>query len=176
MRIIQIIRESGTTIFTASGYDPPNDVVQDIWNNANADTPYDKMWFYNNNMTIIQFGQFAPPVPNFQPYSTSNDLMFRYWRPIKAMTKPGVTCYMVPTYEMTEYGKHDDKSKAGWAVSNRIGKTVKPKKGDFGIDNKLEGNWLCEGGSISHNGKFWVSELTYLFSGNGRNWDEDLYD
>lgn len=72
---------------------------------------------------------------------------------------------------MTQYGKHKNKSDAGWAVSNKAGKTAKPAKGDFGIDGKLKGNWLCEGGSVRHNGKYWVSALTYVFSGNGKNWD-----
>lgn len=153
------------------GVTPSEDIINSIWNNTTANTPYDYIWIYNNGATMIQFGQVRPPKPDtFLAYPDT------YWVTCRAMTKPGQSYYMVPTYELIQYGKHKNKSDAGWAVSSKLGKTVKPSKGDFGIDKKLEGNWLCEGGTIRHNGKFWVSELTYVFSGNGRNWDSDIYD
>jgi hypothetical protein len=33
---------------------------------------------------------------------------------------------------------------------------------------------LCEGGSISFNGKYWLASVTYAHSPVG--WDKDLYD
>lgn len=43
----------------------------------------------------------------------------------------------------------------------------------FGIVKKLGGNWLCEGGSVSYDGKYWIATCTYAHSPDG--WDQDLY-
>lgn len=160
-------------LYYLGAYPSESDYI-DAWNNATAE-----------NEMIAAGGTYTGPT-NFNPANTyycwgkgvadCGSAPDGYiWVKLKNMTKPGIETYDYPVYEMTQYGKHKNKSQAGWAVSSKIGKTAKPTKGDFGIDAKLAGNWLCEGGQVRHNGKYWVSALTYVFSGNGKNWDDDIY-
>lgn len=44
-----------------------------------------------------------------------------------------------------------------------------------GIVDKLGGDWLCEGGSISYDGKYWIAQCTYAHSPEKTGWDKDLY-
>lgn len=60
------------------------------------------------------------------------------------------------------------------AVHYKAQRICHPLNGDFGITKKYGGNWLCEGGNVSFDGKHWVASLTYLYSPTG--WDTDLYD
>ena len=89
------------------------------------------------------------------------------------MTMPGVESYDFPIYELTEIGKHSSQSQAGWAVAERSGLIATPQNGDFGITDKLSGDWLCEGGSVSYDGKWWIATCTYAHSPDG--WDTRLY-
>ena len=160
-------------LYYLGAYPSESDYIY-AWNNATAE-----------NEMIAVGGTYTGPT-NFNPANTyycwgkgvadCGSAPDGYvWVKLKNMTKPGIETYDYPVYEMTQYGKHKNKSQAGWAVSSKIGKTATPSKGDFGIDSKLAGNWLCEGGQVRHNGKYWVSALTYVFSGNGKNWDDDIY-
>ena len=96
------------------------------------------------------------------------------WSVVKQKTKPGIECYTYPIYQLTEVSRHNSKSSAGWAVRKKIGKISSPSNGDFGVKSKNGGNWLCEGGSISYNGKKWQATCTFAHSPDG--WDTDLYD
>ena len=79
------------------------------------------------------------------------------------------------TFSLKEMSKHVDKMKASWCVQQRAGRIAKPLNGDFGITGNWGGDWLCQGGSVSFDGKYWVAVLTYLWSGDYKGWDEDLY-
>ena len=92
------------------------------------------------------------------------------WIIMQDKTKPGVETYDYPVYEITESSRYSNKNKAGWAVQHRAGRISSPTLGTFGISY---GNWLCEGATISYDGKDWVSTCTYVHSPDG--WDTDLY-
>lgn len=96
------------------------------------------------------------------------------WKVYKRPTKEGIDYYQVPTYELTESSKHNSQKQAGWATAKKAGKIAVPKNGDFSIVKNYGGNWLCEGASISFDGKFWIANCTYVWSPDG--WDKDLYD
>lgn len=96
------------------------------------------------------------------------------WKIIKKKTKPGVECWQLPIYELTENSKHGSSKSAGWAVAKKSGKISNPSNGDFNITSKLGGNWLCEGGSVQYDGKNWIATCTFAHSPTG--WDKDLYD
>lgn len=85
----------------------------------------------------------------------------------------GVESFDYPIYELTESSKHSSPTQAGWAVTQKSGKIAEPVNGDFGIVSKLGGNWLCEGGTVSYDGKYWIATCTYAHSPEG--WDTDLY-
>lgn len=97
----------------------------------------------------------------------------KIWKIFKRKTKEGVESWSYPIYQLTETSKHSSKAQAGWCVSAKSGKIDHPDNGDFGIVQKLGGNWLCEGGSISYDGKHWIASRTYAHSPDG--WDADLY-
>ena len=89
------------------------------------------------------------------------------------MQKPGVETWDFEAYQINESGKHSSKSKAGWALTQKANSITFPENGDFGIQKRYGGNWKCDGGSISWNGKYWLAQRTYTYSPTG--WDNDLY-
>jgi hypothetical protein len=94
----------------------------------------------------------------------------------KAMrTKPSVEFKEVPTYTITEKGRHSKKQAACWAASAKVGRIAQPEF-DFGIKEALGGNFLCRGGSIEFDGKYWISTMQYTWCGDNKGWDEDLYE
>lgn len=99
-----------------------------------------------------------------------------YWLQIGWLQKPGLSTYNIPTYTMTQYARAKDKSNGGWVVGKRAGKIADPQKGDFGIVKKFGGNWLCEGGSVQHDGRSWLCELQYTWSGDSWGFDQQIYD
>lgn len=111
------------------------------------------------------------------------------WRVAVYMTKPGVSTYDFPTYEIREYAKHKERTDAAWSLAVKNGKLKFPKYGDFGLESKLFDSshqptsnppcyhWLCEGGGVNYDGKFWVADCVYLFSPDDNGWDNpDMYD
>lgn len=60
-------------------------------------------------------------------------------------------------------------------MAKRAGRVSSPSQGDFGITANFGGNWLCEGGSVSYDGKYWIATCTYTHSPSKNGWDEDLY-
>ena len=103
-------------------------------------------------------------------------LLYGYvWHKVKKMTKPGVEYKEMCVYELTESSKHSSQKQAGWAIAKKCGHIAKPENGDFGITDKYVGNWLCEGASISYDGKYWIAELHYLYSPSKKGWDSQIY-
>ena len=148
-----------------------------IWNNATAkdDKITNTSYAYPGGPDItpsaayyFSWGQSPSDCPMLKsPY---------VWLKIGERTKPGVESFSWPVYELTEKSKHTSKDKAGWAVAKRAGKVVEPSKSDFGIVEKFGGSWLCEGGSVQKDGKYWLATLqdTHSPSLSG-GWDPDLY-
>lgn len=89
---------------------------------------------------------------------------------------PGVDSYDFPIYELTESSKHGSQKQAGWAIAKKAGKIAKPENGDFDITTKFKGDWLCEGGTISYDGRYWVATVTYTHSPDKDGWNKHLYD
>lgn len=58
-------------------------------------------------------------------------------------------------------------------LPRRVAESQNQAMAIFGIVKKLGGNWLCEGGSVSYDGKYWIATCTYAHSPDG--WDQDLY-
>lgn len=100
-------------------------------------------------------------------------------------TKLGIDYYMVPTYEITEYAKHSNKQNAAWSLVTKDGKLKYPQNRDFGLQNRwfpncTTGNspkyhWLCLGGDLNFDGKYWVARCTYRWSPDTNGWDQDMY-
>lgn len=89
------------------------------------------------------------------------------------MTKPGVESFDFPSWEITEVSKHGSDKQAGWTFAKKAGRISEPENGDFGITKKYGGNWLCEGGSVHYDGRYWIATRVFLYSPDG--WDEDIY-
>ena len=100
-------------------------------------------------------------------------------------TKPGVEYYEIPTYEITEWGQYTSPSQCKWALIEG-GKLAFPRLGDFGIQNYQHpdfltgtltaGYWLCEGGNITFDGKYYNATCKYIWSPEPSGWDLELYD
>lgn len=123
---------------------------------------YDVGWNYNlfgtENASLpipwVVTSSLVVPDEYKQNYQWSkNSTLSDGWTMLCEMYKPGVETYDYPIYELTENSRHNGKTSAGNAVVKKAGKIATPEYGDFGIVNKLGGNWLCEGGSISFNRK-----------------------
>lgn len=98
-----------------------------------------------------------------------NGIVLERWKSL------GVEYYTRPVYTLTERAKHTSKSKAGWVVASAAGTICKPNLGDFDIVKNFGGDWLCEGGSVSYDGHYWVATLQYTHSPDYYGWDKDLY-
>lgn len=100
--------------------------------------------------------------------------------------KPGVEYYQIPTYEITESTKHKGRNNAAWAAAQRSGKLKFPTYGDFGLTKYYHSDqavtptscyyWLCQGGDIHYDGKYWVAQCTYIWSPDPYGWDLQMYD
>lgn len=110
------------------------------------------------------------------PAPIDNGQRMLEWSLASPMSKPGVSSYDMPTYEMVQYGRFKNKSDAGKFVDKNIGKIVKPKKGDFEINNLIGGNWMMEGAEIRNDGERWIASLTYIHSVDNLGWDKDIYE
>lgn len=105
------------------------------------------------------------------------------WYIMYDMSKPGVEYYQIPTYEITESTKHKSRNNAAWCAAQRSGRLKFPTFGDFGLTKYYYTNpspscyyWLCQGGGISYDGKYWVAQCTYIWSPDLSGWDQQLYD
>lgn len=99
------------------------------------------------------------------------------WYKWYGMTKEGIEYYNYPVYTLTERSLHYTRNSAGWIMSKKAGKITRPEYGDFGVTRLLSGDWLCEGGDISYDGRYWIASRTYTHSPDSeKGWDKDLYD
>lgn len=153
--------------------------------------PLQKKWNYQTRWNYCLASKGALAIPTW--WSTATDLVIpavdadNYawikesnevskdagWRVLCSKTMPGVEGWSKPIYELQESSKHNSQTQAGWAISSKSGKIADPINGDFGIKTLLGGNWLCEGGTVSYDGKYWIATCTYAHSPDG--WDTRLY-
>ena len=110
-----------------------------------------------------------------------------YWKVEWYMTKAGVNSYDYPTYEIQQNARHTTRQNAAWSLTVKNGKIKFPQYGDFGIQNyffstadgvsaTVSGHWLCEGGGVNYDGKYYVANCTYLWSPEPTGWDQQLYE
>lgn len=100
-------------------------------------------------------------------------------------TKLGRDYYVYPVYQLTEYARHSSSGNAAWSMATRSGRLKFPQNGDFGLEKKFFPNdasatppkyhWLCLGGDLSFDGKYWVARCTYRWSPDASGWDQDMY-
>ena len=104
------------------------------------------------------------------------------WQIACMQTKAGVEYYQIPTYEVTEYSKHTSRNDAAWSIAQKSGKPRFPSYGDFGLQKKFYPgdaasgvfHWLCLGGNINFDGKYWVAQCTFQWC-DGSGWDTEIY-
>lgn len=136
---------------------------------SKGNLPEPTWWSTATNLDIP-----AADAQNYKWYKEAGEIPSDgVWKMCKGKTMPGVECWTKPIYELQEMSKHNSQTQAGWAISSKSGKIADPINGDFGIKKLLGGNWLCEGGSISYDGKHWIATCTYAHSPDG--WDTRLY-
>lgn len=108
------------------------------------------------------------------------------WYVLFEPTKLGIDYYVYPVYEITEYARHSTSANAAWSMATRSGRLKFPQNGDFGLENKFFPNdtqanppkyhWLCLGGDLSFDGKYWVARCTYRWSPDTNGWQLDMYE
>lgn len=133
----------------------------------------------SGRMRWIQSDSQLPTDPVITQNEGSEDVFTDYWKVYHYMTKPGVSTYDFPTYEISESAKHTSRNDATWSLLAKNGKLKFPQYGDFGIQKhffgSVSGHWLCEGAEIDFDGKYYVVNCTYLFSPDDEGWDKQLY-
>lgn len=108
------------------------------------------------------------------------------WGVREPMQKPGIQYWNLATYSITESGRYNRLSAAQWALKTG-GLITYPSMGDFGIqkyyhpDNltcalsAVKGYWLCEGGQINYDGKYYNASVKYTWCLLDSGWDQDVY-
>lgn len=135
-----------------------------------------------NGVAWVKWIQNDSQLPSQPVKSKDGDQEYLYpWRTIYYMTKPGVSTYDFPTYEIQQNARHKSRDQATWSLLAKNGKLKFPQYGDFGIESYFygpaaSGHWLCEGAGIDYDGKYYVARCTYLFSPDPAGWDLQLYD
>lgn len=107
------------------------------------------------------------------------------WTVAYKPTKLGRDYYVYPVYQITEYARHSTSANAAWSMTTRSGRLKFPINGDFGLENKFFPNdtssqppkyhWLCLGGDVNFDGKYWVARCTYRWSPDPNGWQLDMY-
>lgn len=92
----------------------------------------------------------------------------QYWVILAMPTKPGVSCYDMACFVVTESARYKTSSAAGNHVSKNIN-TVRVPPHTFGITG---GEWKCDEGAVSHDGKRWIATQTWTHAAH---WDTDIY-
>lgn len=100
--------------------------------------------------------------------------------------KPGIEFFDLPTYQITQSGRYKDKTKCNWCL-RKGGLIAYPQMGDYGIQkyvhpgnltcplSALKGYWLCEGGNIQFDGKYYNATCKYTWDILDEGWDQDVY-
>lgn len=134
-----------------------------------------------NGVSWVKWIQSDSQLPSQPVQSVDGDQEYLYpWRTIYYMTKPGVSTYDFPTYEIEQNARHKSRDQATWSLLAKNGKLKFPQYGDFGIESYFfgstaTGHWLCEGAGIHYDGKYYIANCTYLFSPDPDGWDQDFY-
>ena len=135
-----------------------------------------------NNCTTLKWLNDKSDLPDPQPDDNGD---IQTWSIKFEPTKLGIDYYLVPTYEITEYAKHGSRNDAAWSMSTRSGKLKFPQNGDFGLESRYPASadaqgrtgrrWLCLGGDISFDGKYYIARCTYRWANDPTGWDNDCY-
>ena len=108
------------------------------------------------------------------------------WCVRQPMQKPGIEYWQKATYSITESGRYTSKSDCQWALKEG-GLIAFPSMGDFGIQkyyhpevtssplSTMKGYWLCEGGQITYDGKYYNASCKYTWCLLDQGWDQDVY-
>ena len=137
----------------------------------------------NNSSGAVKWIEDASQLPTeTQMIEVNNTPTKVSWQIACMQTKAGVEYYQIPTYEVTEYSKHVNREDAAWSIAQKSGKPRFPTYGDFGLQNKFYPgdaasgvfHWLCLGGNINFDGKYWVAQCTYQWA-DGSGWDTEIY-
>ena len=174
-----------------SGYGPTDALWHDISGILSGISRQTAIDYYNNNSDCMRWINDISQLPTdpekrtVPPENEGDEPTVENfkWYIMYDKTKPGVEYYQIPTYEITEYTKHNGRNNAAWAAAQRSGKLKFPTYGDFGLTNYYYGTppascyyWLCQGGDIHYDGKYWVAQCTYIWSPEPTGWDTALYD
>lgn len=109
------------------------------------------------------------------------------WRVVYYPQKPGVEYWQFPIYQITESGKYSSRLSCAWAIK-KGGLLAFPDMGDYGIQMYNHPNlnsatssdtpscyWLCEGGTVTYDGKYYNASCKYTYSPEPTGWDRQLY-
>lgn len=108
------------------------------------------------------------------------------WMVRQPMQKPGIEYWNKATYSITETGRYTKKKDCEWALKTG-GLITFPDLGDFGIQkyyhpevltaalSAMNGYWLCEGGQINYDGKYYNASCKYTWCLLNQGWDQDVY-
>ena len=120
---------------------------------------------------------------------SSGKLLFKNlpWRVVYYPEKPGVDHFDYPVYTITESGKYTSRLSCAWAIK-KGGLLAFPDLGDYGIQMYYHPNlstatssdipscyWLCDGGQIEFDGKYFNATCKYTYSWEPTGWDQQLY-
>jgi len=92
------------------------------------------------------------------------------WVMIAPKTKPGTEFWLRPTRVVFQRDYYRQQADAE-AVLQTVGTRILPAE-TFGLGG-TSANWLCTDSNTQYDGKYWVTETSYLHSADG--WDTDLY-
>ena len=150
--------------------------IDDKITNTQYEYNYSNMKAANSSTTFFCWGKSPSDCPTID--HELNSAFEGDWILLKWMAKPGVDHFSYPTYTLTERSRHYTRNNAGWVMTKKAGKISMPTYGDFGITKSISGNWLCEGGDISYDGKYWIATRNFTHSPDVllSGWDPDLYD
>lgn len=109
------------------------------------------------------------------------------WNVVYYPQKPGIDNFDVPVYTITESGKYTSRLSCAWAIK-KGGVLAFPDLGDYGIQMYYHPNlsaatsgdtpscyWLCDGGNVEFDGKYYNATCKYTYSWEPTGWDRQLY-
>ena len=93
------------------------------------------------------------------------------WRQLAAPAKPGLESYDMTAYTVIETARFRTAARAGRMAAGALNRLGTPSN-TFGVTG---GSWKCDDAEVRWNGKCWIARLTWTHSGDGRDWDSELY-
>lgn len=157
------------------------------WSDVSGMAPSTAIDLANDSSGYLKWLDDVSQLPTETWQDQDNPDITQSWNIVFNMTKPGVSTYDFPTYEIQQNARHTSRDQATWSLLAKNGKLAFPQYGDFGIEDyfysgadgltaTVSGHWLCEGAGINYDGKYYIAACTYLFSPDPMGWDRDLYD